>query len=267
MEHHVQIVATIGPATNTKEKIAALSAAGMDIARLNFSWGTHAEHAGYIAAIREVAGDTGKKILIMQDLSGPRTNTGDGHGLDQTAIQSITEKDRADLSFGIAHGVDIVAQSFVAGPDDVRQLKQLIRGLGGNARVVAKIERAEALSEIDQIIMEADAIMIARGDLGEAISAATLPKVEADIIGRCNRSGTPVIVATELLTSMLRELRPTRAEVTDVYFAVTHGTDALMLSDETAVGAHPTEAVAALRSIADQVAHESDMVLIRHAIT
>ncbi len=250
MKDNIQIVATIGPATNTKEKIMELARAGMDIARLNFSWGSYEEHERYIALVREVGNELGKKILVLQDLSGPRIQEEVGHSFNASTLQIITEKDKADIVFGVAQGVDYIAQSFVARAEDIIELKELIAKEGALTPVIAKIERQEAIDNLEAIIAVSDGIMIARGDLGDNVPLETLPLVSKDILEACNKAKKPVIVATQMLYSMVKSPVPTRAEVSDVAFAVLSGADAVMLSDETAAGAYPTEAVDIMRRTA-----------------
>ena len=165
---------------------------------------------------------------------------------------ALTSKDEADLEFGFELGVDLVALSFVTGPEDVSELKERIRKKGSSAWVVAKIEKREALERLDAIIKAADALMIARGDLGVEIAAEEVPIVQKNIIQECRRSATPVITATQMLESMIREEIPTRAEASDVANAIIDGTDAVMLSAETAAGAHPVEAARIMSRIAER---------------
>lgn len=245
----VQIVATIGPVSGTQEMLGKLIDGGMDVMRLNFSHGLHDEHAGYITNLRAAALARGVRIPIIQDLSGPRTTTETGHGFD-TAKLEITEKDLQDLDFGVAQKVDYIAQSYVGTADDVLAMKEQITRRGAAIPLIAKIERHEAVQAIDSIIAVADAIMIARGDLGESVPLEEIPFIEQVIIEKCNAAGKPVITATQMMLSMVNSETPTRAEVTDVAFAVIEGTDAIMLSEETARGLHPEETVRMMERIA-----------------
>lgn len=221
----------------------------MDVVRLNFSHGTHEEHASYIAGVRAAASAIGKRIPIVQDLSGPRENTSEGHAYG-CGMASITEKDLADLDFGIAQKVEYIAQSYIGCAQDVVNMKAEIEKRGVSVPVIAKIERHEAVADFDEILMVADAVMVARGDLGLSVPIEDVPFIQRDIIKKCNAAQKPVIVATQMLYSMVQSPIPTRAEVTDVAFAVLSGADAVMLSDETARGTHPVEAVAVMRKIA-----------------
>lgn len=243
MDIHTQIVATIGPATKDTETIKALIQNGMRVARLNFSWGTYEEHREYIKNIREAARELSVAVPIIQDLSGPRIQNGAGHEFNQEAISPLTEKDIEDLKFGIAEGVEYVALSYVGDASHVRQLKAEMEKIGTLVPIVAKIERALALENLAAIVDEADAVMVARGDLGNELPLAKIPFAERDIIAMAKAKQKPVIVATQVLLSMTENPVPTRAEMTDVVYAVLEGTDAIMLSEETAVGKYPREAV------------------------
>lgn len=329
-----KIVATLGPATGTPERIAGLIRAGMNVARLNFSHGTHADHAARIAMVRRAAAEAGKHIAILQDLQGPKIRTGpleggqpvelvagarfvitteplignaervsttyaalpsdvrprdrillsDGLielvvvGRNETDVETevvhggrlkehqginlpgvrvsapaATEKDIEDLRFGLEQGVDYVALSFVRRASDVVQVKEIIKQAGKNTPVVAKIERPEALDVLPEILAVADAVMVARGDLGVEMPPERVPLVQKQIIDAANRALIPVITATQMLESMIQNPRPTRAEASDVANAIIDGTDAVMLSGETAAGAYPIEAVQMMALIADAV--------------
>ena len=255
MSSRTQIVATLGPTSGREPLVSQLIEAGMDIVRLNFSHGTYEEHAAYIAYTRAAAARLGKQIPIIQDLSGPRGKTDDGHAYDDDK-DIITVKDLADLDFGVAQGVEYVAQSYVGSAVDVVRLRDEIAKRGGRMPVIAKIERAEAVAHFDEILIAADAIMIARGDLGLAVPLEDIPLIERDIITKCNTAGKPVIVATQMLYSMVDNPAPTRAEVTDEEYAIFMGADAVMLSDETARGAYPVEAVTYMERIAVRAEQE-----------
>jgi pyruvate kinase len=291
-----RIVATLGPATSTEERIRALVDAGVDVFRLNFSHGTHDEHGARIAAIRKVVGKG--CVAILQDLCGPKfrldrpvtakpgdvvevpipasVRPGDtvlladgvmhlevvgpnrlkavtggsvpaGKGINFPAsrldIPSLTKKDRVDLEFGVSQGVDFVALSFVRRASDLDEVKKCGRP------VVAKIETAAAVERMDEIVHAADAIMVARGDLGVEIPIERVPAVQKRLIALANRESKPVITATQMLRSMVDNPLPTRAEATDVANAVLDGTDATMLSEETAAGNYPVEAVRMMERI------------------
>ncbi len=171
----------------------------------------------------------------------------------RTRLPSLTPKDEADLAFGLEQGVDVVSLSFVRSAEDVRALKRLLAAKGVSKPVVAKIEKPQAIEHLDEIVSEADVVMVARGDLGVEISPEKVPLLQKRIIEACNRRGKPVITATQMLESMIREARPTRAEAADVANAIIDGTDAVMLSGETAVGAHPVLAVEMMARIALEV--------------
>ena len=326
-----KIVATIGPATSTREAVRALAEAGMDAARLNFSHGTHEAHSELARTVRTVQEELGRPLALIADLQGPKLRVGDlseprvlatgdevmvageeaavdgelpiapavagevlrpGHdvliddGLVRLAVEdvtggrvrcrvvvggevrsnkgvnlpgvpvpipSLTEKDLVDLEFALNLGVDFVALSFVRAAADVRDLQALIDRSGSTARVIAKIEKSEAIEELEEILAEADGLMIARGDLGVEIGAATVPLLQKEIILRCLEAGKPVITATQMLESMVEHAEPTRAEASDVANAILDGTSAIMLSAETAIGAYPTEAVRTMDRIARAV--------------
>ncbi|MCS6807080.1 MAG: pyruvate kinase [Acidobacteriota bacterium] len=328
-----KIVCTIGPASRTPESLEQLIRAGMNVARLNFSHGTHAEHREVIATIRRVAAQLDRPVAILQDLAGPKIRIGDiedgsvmlepgalftlttrpvagnqqqvsisyaglpedvqpgdtlllsdgslelevvstteeeiqcrvivggllssrkGINLPARSIKapSLTDKDRADLVFGIEQDVDYVALSFVRTAADVEQAKQFMRECGHMIPLIAKVEKHEALLNIDEIVQAADGLMVARGDLGVETPLEKVPRVQKRLIEKANRAGKPVITATQMLRSMVDSPRPTRAEVTDVANAILDGTDAVMLSEETAVGKYATEAVVVMRRIAEDI--------------
>lgn len=318
-----KIVCTIGPSTRSQENIEKLFLAGMNVARLNFSHGSHEDHLSTINWIRKVARTYQYSIPILMDLQGPKIRVGqmkDGmqiivpgqtvritsenvigsssvipidfpdltrdasigdvilidDGLLELKItgkegtellaevvvggelksrkgvnlpnvniktSAITEKDYEDLDFGIKHDVDYVALSFVRSAKDIQEITSRLRAAGSTAAVIAKIEKPEALDVIEDIIEEADGIMVARGDLGIEVPTERVPIAQKQIIQLCRAKGKPVITATQMLDSMIHNPRPTRAESSDVANAVMDGTDAVMLSGETASGDYPFEAV------------------------
>lgn len=323
---NTKIVCTIGPASQSVDVLVQLIEAGMDVARLNFSHGTHEQHLKTIENVKEATRKTGEYITLLQDLSGPKIRTGfledktvevktgatfaftindvlgnaqrvsttyrelpkdvksgdtilvdDGRmkftvlstsetdvvckainggmlsekkGMNmpgvKVSVPSFTEKDVDDLKFGLANDIDYVALSFVRTADDVKQLREIvIREAPKSKRVpiVAKIEKGEAVEAIDAIIKEADVIMVARGDLGVELPPEDVPVIQKMIVRKCNEVGVPVIIATQMLESMIENPRPTRAEANDVANAVMDGADAVMLSAETSIGRFPIEAV------------------------
>jgi pyruvate kinase len=335
-----KIVCTIGPATETVEKLTALLDAGMNVMRLNFSHGDFAEHQARVNNFRSILKKTGDTAAILQDLGGPKIRTGefdtptitlkegqtftftvdkiigndkkvsinypllpkevkvggyilvdDGKKKFQItdikgndvitkviaggvtkgrrgvnlpgaylSMSSITEKDRADLEFGIKNKVDFVALSFVRRPADISELKDLLTKAKSKAGIIAKIETPEALENIDEIINLSDGIMVARGDLAIEIPAEEVPLVQKMLIQKCNALGKPVITATQMLESMIKSPVPTRAEVSDIANAIIDGTDAIMLSEETTLGDFPVEAVQMMTRIAQRV--EKDVYTI-----
>jgi pyruvate kinase len=326
-----KIVATIGPASASEERLEALMLAGMDVARLNFSHGTHEAHAAAFQTIRAISARLGRPVAILQDLSGPKIRTGALQGgqpvrlvdgaeititteplvgtaaliattyahladdlkpgdrvlladglMELTVLSSegglvrcrvvhggllgehkginlpgvllsapaVTEKDIDDLAFGVSLGVDYVAVSFVRQAEDLRQVRRLLREHGTDTPVIAKIEKPEAVKNLDAILGACEGVMVARGDLGVEVSPEKVPMLQKQIIEAANRHGDLVITATQMLESMVSNPRPTRAEASDVANAILDGTDAVMLSAETAIGQYPVEAVGMMSRIA-----------------
>jgi pyruvate kinase len=337
MERRAKIVATLGPSSDNPEILRKLITAGMDIARLNFSHGSHAEHSKRILTIRKVSNELNKPITILQDLQGPKLRVGtlpeagvqisngqivalqviesaplpensniivfpvdvpnlanavkkgnrilldDGNlelevvkvenhtvfskvilggvlfshkgvnlpGTD-LKIPGFTEKDRADLKFGLEQGIDAVAISFVTNAEDIIEVKKTIKELAPtriSIPVIAKLERPQAIDNLDEIIDAADGVMVARGDLGVETSPSSVPIIQKKIIAAAYRKAKLVITATQMLDSMINNPRPTRAEASDVANAILDGTDAVMLSGETAVGKYPIETITMMDSI------------------
>ncbi len=328
--HRAKIVCTIGPACDSEESILDLMRLGMDVARLNFSHGTHPEHAQRIQRLRRAALRLKRTICILQDLQGPKIRTGrlkDGKPVElntgsvvtitpraiagtaallstdfpglarevspgalillsdgrielkvravrgndvecevhnggllaehqginlpgaAVSIPVLTEKDKLDLQFGLKHGVDIVALSFVRSADDIRLAKDLMRAYGKSVPIVAKLEKPQAIEQLEEILEATDGVMIARGDLGVEVPPERVPIIQKKVIQRAGVWRRPVITATQMLESMTENPRPTRAEASDVANAIFDGTDAVMLSGETASGRYPREAVAMMARI------------------
>ncbi len=258
MTSRAQIVASIGPASGDLALLEQMIRAGMDVARINFSHGTHESNESYIHAIKSASSMTGKHVPIIQDLAGPREQTGATHTFDSDSAE-ITEKDLADLAFGISRGVDYIAQSFVGTAADVRAMRSAISKHESKLPIIAKIERKEALDNLVEIIAEADAIMIARGDLGTAVPIEDIPFIERDIIAKCRFANKPVITATQMMLSMKDNPTPTRAEVTDVEYAIILGSDAVMLSEETTLGAYPLETIIEMEKIVSRAERDSTL--------
>jgi pyruvate kinase len=327
-----KIVCTIGPASGSEAVLRELMRLGMDVARLNFSHGTHEEHARMIDRLRKVADKENRSICILQDLQGPKIRTGrlkyrtpialksgarltitprdiagtaallsttfktlaqevepgarillsdglielrvtairgddvecevinggllgehKGINLPGTVVSvpSLTEKDEKDLEFGLKHGVDMVAVSFIRTADDVRLVKRLVRTHNSDAWVIAKLEKPQAVdpANLEEILDVADGVMVARGDLGVEMPPEKVPIIQKHVIRRAADWRKPVITATQMLESMIENPRPTRAEASDVANAILDGTDAVMLSAETATGKYPREAVAIMAKI------------------
>ncbi|MBK6489359.1 MAG: pyruvate kinase [Gemmatimonadetes bacterium] len=323
-----KVVCTLGPSTATAESIGALMDAGLNVARINFSHGTHEQHARTVALVRAAARERGRPVAILGDLQGPRIRMGDlpetvtveagqdvvlcyeeeagegdlpvtydhiaddvkvgdrilvddglielmvldvhkpritarvvyggpikrhkGLNLPGVAVSapSITEKDEADIAFAVEQSLDYVALSFVRKADDIAQLRTMIsKGM----LIVAKIEKDTALTNIESIVRASDAVMVARGDLGVELPFEEVPLVQKRIIKLANHLGRPVITATQMLESMINNPRPTRAEASDVANAILDGTDAVMLSAETASGSYPKLAVQAMQRIISEI--------------
>ena len=331
-----KIVCTIGPATESEEKLRELMDAGMNVCRLNFSHGDFAEHQKRVDNIRKITASDGRVVAIMQDLCGPKIrigtfkdnaimlNRGDRFTLttddfegtqekvhinypalpkevkpgnlimlqDGTkklevievkgndiitkvisggrlsgrkgvnvpganlSVKSLTDKDRVDLEFGIKNNVDFVALSFVRRSSDISELREILNKAGSKAQIVAKIETPEALEDIDKIIELTDAVMIARGDLAIEIPAEEVPLVQKLIIHKCNSAGKPVITATQMLESMIKNPVPTRAEISDIANAIIDGTDAILLSEETILVEFPVAAVEIMTRVTFRVEKE-----------
>jgi pyruvate kinase len=229
--------------------------AGMNVARLNFSWGSHDEHRALIVAIREAAKNRGVRIPIIQDLSGPRVQGKHGHSFDHHFGSHsgphgvLTDKDLQDLNFGAIQKIDYVAMSFVGNEKDIIFLRKEMKARGYKAPIIAKIEREEALHNLDAIIKETDAVMVARGDLGNEVPLEQIPFIQLGIIRKAKKAKKSVITATQMMLTMTENPLPTRAEVTDVAYAVLDGSDAVMLSEESAQGKYPVEVVDMMRKI------------------
>jgi len=244
-----QIIATIGPASSNLETFSEMIKHGVDVVRLNFSWGDLETRVRQFKSIREIEKKFGRKIPIIQDLPGPRVQIKNGHTYNHDSVSSITDQDKEFIKFGIENGADYVALSFVRGPEDIRLCRGIIQEYSGTQRIIAKIECATALESLDDILAISDAVMIARGDLGNEIPLEQIPFVQANIIEKSKKIYKPVITATQMLLSMVENLEPTRAEVTDVTNAILQGSDAVMLSEETAKGKYPVETVIMMEKI------------------
>jgi len=245
-----QIVATIGPASAEPEIIDEMIKAGMDVARLNLFWSQPKEQAHRIKMIREVAGKNNTTIAIIEDLPGPRIQDTESHTYDVNASKAITERDKDLIKLGVENNVDYISVSFVGDKEDIIDCRNEINKHGGKQKIIAKIEREKALRNLDEILEVADAIMIARGDLGNEVPLEQIPFIQDEIIKKCKIAGKPVITATQMLYSMKDNPSPTRAEVTDVVNAVLEGSDAVMLSEETSSGKYPIRAVYVMEHIA-----------------
>ncbi|MEK7605993.1 MAG: pyruvate kinase [Patescibacteria group bacterium] len=258
-----QIVATIGPASEGPKILKELVTHHVDAVRFNFSWGKAETRTREIAAIQRLGEEIGRHIPIIVDVPGPRVQEEGGHTYDSNITSAITEHDEACIRFAIKHNVDYVALSFVGSAQDIQKGRDIIKAHNGTQKIIAKIERAVALEALEEIINASDAVMVARGDLSKEIPFEQMPFVQERIVQAAKKAGKPVIVATSLLLSMTENKTPTRAEVTDVTNAILQGADAIMLSEETAQGKYPIEAVAAMEKIAIEAEmHEKRQVPI-----
>jgi pyruvate kinase len=333
ISRHSKIVCTIGPATRSPRMIRKLMQAGMNVARLNFSHGTHEEHAESFSILRETAVAMKKPVAILADLQGPKIRTGAlagggavllragqrfvittakvlgdstrvnttfhpmprevkrgdrillSDGLIELRVESttahevicqvanggllgenkginlpgvklrvpaLTDKDREDLRFALSQGADYIAVSFVRRPEDVLLAKALVKRAKEDTPVIAKLEKPEAIENLEDILRVADGVMVARGDLGVEMRPECVPVVQKNIIARARENRRPVITATQMLESMTENPRPTRAEASDVANAIFDGSDAVMLSAETATGKYPVEAVGMMARIIEE---------------
>jgi pyruvate kinase len=249
MNSKAQIIATIGPASESPEILVSMMRHQMDVVRLNFSWGGFEEKKIHIAMIRAAARKTGRRIPIIVDLPGPRIQEKGFHTYDKSAVCSITERDKDFIKFGIEQRADYFALSFVGSEKDVLLCRKIIKSFGGRQPIIAKIERKIALESLDKIIAASDAVMVARGDLGNEVPLEQIPFIQDRIIKKAKVARKPVITATQMMLSMTESPTPTRAEVTDVANAILQGSDAVMLSEETASGKYPVESVAMMEKI------------------
>lgn len=337
MLHKTKIIATVGPACNSYDNLLSLVEAGVNVFRLNFSHGTHKEHAEVIKHIRQINEDFPFNLAILADLQGPKLRVGEieknslmlekddiiyftnekvkgtkeniyisypnfykdvrvgemillddgkievqvesitednrvkakvitggklssrkGVNLPDTQISlpSLSEKDLKDLDFIISQDIGWVALSFVRKPDDINNLCKILKDKGSHAKIIAKIEKPEALNHLREIILASDAVMVARGDLGVELPLEQIPMIQKNIIRKCIHRAKPVIIATQMMESMIDRPRPNRSEITDVANAVLEGADAVMLSGETAMGKYPIKVVSTMVNIIREVEKE-----------
>lgn len=231
VKRHVKIVCTLGPASNSPEVVERMLKGGMDIARFNLAYGTLEEHSRLISEVRSLRQKLKLPIGILLDLPGLKRSRGD--------IKAVFGQ---HLDFALSENADFVALSFISSVRQVREVKRLLRKMKADIPVIVKIEEARALEESEAILEAGEGIMVARGDLALDISIEKVPTAQKQLINEANRCGKPVITATQMLESMVWSASPTRAEATDIANAVLDGSDALMLSEETATGSYPVEA-------------------------
>lgn len=232
LKRHVKIVCTLGPASNSPEIIGKMLQGGMDVARLNLSYGTLEEHRQTVATVRSVSQKMELPTAILLDCPGRKRRTGDTKAVFGDHLQ-----------FARDNQIDFIALSFITSTQQVEEVKSLLKEMSVGIPIITKIEKGEALAVSGPIIDVSDGVMVARGDLGLQISIEKVPLAQKKIIREANQRGKPVITATEMLESMVKSATPTRAEATDVANAVLDGTDAVMLSEETSIGKYPVEAV------------------------
>jgi pyruvate kinase len=338
MLHKTKIIATVGPACNTYEKLLSLVEEGVNVFRLNFSHGTHEQHLHVIEHIKQINITYPFNIAILADLQGPKLRIGeiennalelkvgdvfyftnepcmgtmehiymsypdfhkdvrigekilldDGkievlvteveadnrvkvivltHGIlsskkgvnlpdTRISLPSLSEKDLFDLDFIISQDIDWVALSFVRRPEDVTQLREILKSKNSGAKIISKIEKPEALEHLREIILASDAVMVARGDLGVELPLEQIPMIQKNIVRKCIHRAKPVIIATQMMESMINRPRPNRSEITDVANAVLEGADAVMLSGETAMGEYPALVIRTMVSIIKEVEKEA----------
>ena len=344
VDRRTKIVCTLGPAVASKENIRGLVEAGMNVARLNFSHGEHADHEQNYRWVREATDETGKAVGILADLQGPKIRLGrfaegatvwatgetvritvddvqgthdrvsttykglahDARPGDRLLVDdgkvalvckevdgndvvcevteggpvsnnkgvslpgmnistpALSEKDREDLRFALKLGVDFIALSFVRSPSDVELVREIMDEVGRRVPVIAKLEKPEAVDSLEPIILAFDAVMVARGDLGVEVPLEDVPLVQKRAIQIARENAKPVIVATQMLDSMIENSRPTRAEASDVANAVLDGADAVMLSGETSVGKHPITTVQTMARIVSAAETDGDVPPLTH---
>ena len=236
---HTKIVCTLGPASSSPETIQRMLNAGMDIARLNLAYGTAEEHSRLISEVRLLSRSLGTAAGVLLDMPGQKRLTGNTRAVFGKHVE-----------FALSQNADFIALSFLTSAREVEEVRELLREANSDMAVIAKIERGQALEQAAPILDVSDGLMVARGDLALEISMEKVPLAQKHLIREANRRGRPVITATQMLESMVRSVTPTRAEATDVANAVLDGSDALMLSEETAIGKYPVEAVEMMARIA-----------------
>ena len=251
MNPHARIIATIGPASRAPEVLRDMVHAGLDVVRFNLAWGTLPERAEEVALVRMLAKEAARPIEIMLDLPRSRTQTEAGHTYDTVAASdaALTPQDEEFLRFAVEQQAEYVALSFVGRAEDVVVVRAFLERIGGTQKIIAKIERKEALDHLAEIVAAADLVMVARGDLGQEVPLEDIPFVQQDILAAAAAAGKPAIVATQMLLSMTEHNTPTRAEVSDVTTALFEGAWGVMLSEETASGAYPVESVVMMERI------------------
>jgi len=239
VKRHVKIVCTLGPASSSPEVVERMLKGGMDVARFNLAYGTLEEHSQLISEVRSLSQKLKRSTGILLDLPGLKRARGD-----------VKDVFGQHLDFALSENADFIALSFISSVRQVREVKQLLRKIKADIPIIIKIEESRALEESGAMLEAGEGIMVARGDLALDISIEKVPTAQKQLINESNRCGKPVITATQMLESMIQSASPTRAEATDVANAVLDGSDALMLSEETAIGSYPVEAIETMVKIA-----------------
>lgn len=264
MNQSAQIVATIGPESGREDVLYALIEGGMDVARLNFAWHTREEGVAHIDSIRKIALEQNRHIPIIVDVPGSRVQLPEGHTYDVSVKSVLSEHDLDILRFCAENNVEYIAVSFVGTAEDIERYRTALASVNSTAKIIAKVERKIAVENLDRILVATDAVMIARGDLGNEVPLEEIPFIQKEIIQKAKVAGKSVITATQMLFSMIEHPEPTRAEVTDVEEAILEGSDAVMLSEETSSGTYPVEAVVMMRRIITEAEkHRINIVLNR----
>ncbi len=258
-----EIIVTFGPKISEEEKLKQIIMSGVKVFRFNTSWLDLKNEGKEIDYLKKISADLNSDIKIIIDLSGPRVQKENGHTFNKDLVVP-TQEDYEFIKLGINNNVDYFAISFVKDENEVDLYKKVIKEQNGNQKIISKIERQEAVDNLSQLIEISDAVMVARGDLGDNLPIEKVPFIQEEIIKKSKASNKPVIVATQMLYSMVKNSTPTRAEVSDIASAVTEGADYLMLSDETTIGDFPTESVSVMKRVISESIQHVNNININH---